>query len=64
MGGLYLPIVNAVNEGVFLIIGICLFTGFAGSDVWLKDSIFKGVPNNVIIFYVLVIATLPVLLMK
>lgn len=64
VGGLFLPIINAVNEGVFLIIGICLFTGIVGSDFWLKDSVISGTSNNIIMFYVMIASGVPVLLMK
>lgn len=64
MGGLFLPIINGVNEGLFVIIGICLFTCFAGSDVWLRDSLISGIPNNRIIFYVIAFSSIFVLVMK
>lgn len=64
VGGLFLPVINAVNEGVFLIISICIFTGIVGSDFWLKDSLIKGTSNNVLVFYALILSGSVVLLMK
>ena len=64
VGGLFLPIVNGVNEGLFLIIGICLLTFFAGSDVWIRHSIISDVPNNKLVFYLLAVSSVFVLIMK
>lgn len=64
VGGLFLPIVNGVNEGLFLIIGICLLTFFSGSDVWVRDSLIKDLPNNKLVFYLLAVSSIFVLIMK
>ena len=64
VGGLFLPLINGVNEGLFLIIGICLFTFFVGSDFWRKQTILSGVNNNTIFFYVLVVSAVFTVLMK
>lgn len=64
MGGLFLPIINSVNEGVFIIIGLCLFNGIIGSDVWLKESFIPGLKYNILMFYLTVLAGAPMLAMK
>lgn len=64
VGGLFLPIINAVNEGVFIIIGLCLFSGIVGSDIWIKESFIPGVNYNILMFYLTVIGGVPMLCMK
>lgn len=62
--GLYLPIMNGPNEGLWTVICFCVFTFLVGPEFWPKDSLISGLPNNRIAFGLLVISSLVPILMK
>lgn len=64
VGGLFLPIINGVNEGLWLVIGVLVMTFIFGDDIWVKDTLIGGLPNNLLLFYLLVFAGLFTLFMK
>lgn len=59
--GLFLPIVNAVNEGILIVIIICLTSFFSigsdGNTIWVKESLIKGMKWNEVLFIVLTAST-------
>ena len=36
-GSLILPVINGANEGIFLVVGCYLYTGYMGPSVWLTE---------------------------
>lgn len=37
LDALDLPLINGVNEGALLVVGVFFFTAFAGQDFWLTN---------------------------
>ena len=66
VGGLFLPIFNGPNEGIFIVMAILLLTGFSGdyATFWLKESFINGLAWNEFLFYVVTIVGTFTLIMK
>ena len=64
VGGLFLPIINGVNEGLMLVIAICLWSYFAPPNWWHTDSFITGFAYVDILFWILTVSAVGVLVMK
>jgi ethanolaminephosphotransferase len=64
VGGLFLPIINGVNEGLMLVIAICIGTFFAPQNWWNTNSFISGFTWNDLLFWFLTIGAVGTIIMK
>lgn len=64
--GLFLPIINSVNEGLWTVIAVCVISFFSiddkGNTMWIKESFISGFEWRELLFYFLAASTVFTLL--
>ena len=49
---MYFPIINAVDDGVFLYVGLALATAVYGCDFWTAKFEIFGVSGTIVYFFI------------